>query len=375
VRKKLILLVALIALLTSGCIQADMKLDVKDDGSGTYSAVIAVNAQLFQQLGGLSALDPNAEPTSSSADICQQMIDDSQKDVPAGGKVEPYKKGDFCGVKLSAPFANIDEGIALLNGSADTGGGASLEDVTLEKKGNGWVFAAKWNPSDSGAETTGADAAMTKQFLQGFSFVVRIHLPGGQVQQNADLLEGDGTMVWNLDPTTSRTLSATTDAAAPVKKGQVLTDAGKNVGASGSAASASSATGGGGDKGSSKTWLYIVIGLVVVAAIAAIVLMKRNKAKTAPAMAGMAGMPGAPMAPGSMMSSPPMSSPPMGAPPMSNPMAPPAAPTAAPAPAAQPAAATEPQWDAARNAYIQYDNVNARWMQYDQTAGAWKPIE
>ena len=370
-RKKLILLVALVALLTSGCIQADMKLDVKDDGSGTYSATIAVNAQLFQQLGGLSALDPSAEPTSSSSDICQQMIDDSQKDTPTGGKVEPYKKGDFCGVKVSAPFANIDEGIALLSGSADTGGGASLEDVTLQKQGSGWAFSAKWNPSNTGDASGASDAALTKQFLQGFSFVVRIHLPGGQVQQNADLLEGDGTMVWNLDPTAPRTLTATTDASAPVKKSQVLTDAGKNVGASGSAASGSSALGGGGKKSSSKTWLYIVIGLVVVAAIAAVVLTKRNKAKTAPAMAGMPGMPGmpgAPMAPGSMMSSPPP-----GAPPMTNPMAPPAAPMAAPA--TQPAAATEPQWDAARNAYIQYDGVNSRWMQYDQTAGAWKPIE
>jgi hypothetical protein len=375
VRKKLILLMALVALVATGCIQADLKLDVKDDGSGTYSAVIAVNAKLFQSLGGLSALDPSAEPTSSSTDICQQMIDDSQKSVPTGGKVEPYKKGDFCGVKLSAPFANIDEGIALLNDSSSSGG-ATLQDVTLAKQGNGWVFAAKWNPSSGSDATTGADAAMTKQFLQGFSFVVRIKLPGGQVQQNADLLEGDGTMVWNLDPTAPRSLSATTDANAPVKKGQVLTDAGKNVGASGSAASGSTATGGGGTSGgSSKTWLYIVIGLVVVAAIAAVVLMKRNKAKTAPVMAG---MPGAPMAAGSMMSSPPMSGPPTGSPPMAAPMAPPAAPTAAPqaAPAAAPQpVATEPQWDAARNAYIQYDGVNARWMQYDQTAGAWKPIE
>ena len=367
-RKKLILLMTLVAMLTAGCVQADLKLDVKDDGSGTYTALIAVNAQLFQQLGGLSALDPDAEPTSSSADICQQMIDDAQEEAPpAGGKVEPYKKGDFCGVKISAPFANIEEGLQLFNDSSDSGG-ATLEDVTLEKQGNGWVFSAQWNPSDTSDATTGADAAMTKQFLQGFSFVVRMKLPGGQVDQNADLIENDGTMVWNLDPAAARTLTAKTDANAPQVKAGAKTDAGKNVGASGSAAPGGS--GASGDDGGSKTWLYVVIGLVVLAAIAAVVLMQRNKAKTAPAMAG---MPGAPLASGSMMSGPPSGAPPMGAPPMGAPTATPAAPTAA-APTAQ-AAATEPQWDAARNAYIQYDGVNARWMQYDQTAGAWKPIE
>jgi hypothetical protein len=35
----------------------------------------------------------------------------------------------------------------------------------------------------------------------------------------------------------------------------------------------------------------------------------------------------------------------------------------------------EPQWDAARNAYILWDAGSAKWLQYDNAAGAWKPIE
>ena len=376
-RKKLLLLLVLVAVLTSGCIKADLKLDVKDDGSGTYTALLAVNAKLFQQLGGLSALDPSATADAGSTDVCKQMMDSAKSGNPTGAKIDPYKDGDFCGFRISASFANIDEGLALLNGSSDSSGGTSLENVTLEKAGSGWNFSADWNPSSTG-DSAGTDAALTKQFLQGFSFVIRIKLPGGQVTQNADLIEGDGTMVWNLDPSTSRTLSAKTDASAPVIKSKVLTDAGKNVGASGSAAS-TTATGATAKKSSSKTWLYLVIALVVVAGIAAIVLTKRNKTKAVPAMAGMAGMPGVPpMAPGQMM--PPGQPMDLGqpmAPPMGAPTAPMAAPPAAvhePAPAAAPSP-TEPQWDAARNAYIQWDAVNSRWMQYDQTAGAWKPIE
>ena len=371
-RKKLLFLTMLLAVLTAGCVQADIKIDVNDDGSGTYSAVFAVNADLFKQLGGLSALDPDAEPADANTDICQQTIDEAKDETPTGAKVEPYKKGDFCGYKVTASFKTIDEAIEILSGGTAASGGSSLEDVTLEKQGNGWVFGAEWNPSDTTGTTSGADAAMTKQFLQGFAFVVRMKLPGGQVDQNADLIEGDGTMVWNLDPTASRTLTARTEAGAPQVKAGAKTDAGKNITAS--AATSGSGSSASDDGGGSKTWLYVVIGLVVLGIIAAVVLMKRNKTKPAPAMAG---MPGAPMAPGQMMSSPPMSAP-MGGPPESATMAPPmVAPPVAVAPVAtapQPAVG-EPQWDAARNAYIQWDGVNQRWMQYDQTAAAWKPIE
>jgi LPXTG-motif cell wall-anchored protein len=369
VRKKLSLLILLLAVLTAGCVQADLKLDVKDDGSGTYSAVIAVNADLFKSLGGLSALDPDAAGSSKSTDVCQQMIDGAKEDNPSGTKVEPYKNGDFCGVKISAPFDNIEDGVTLLN-SGSSSGGTSLEDVTLEKQGNGWVFDAEWNPDDASGSTGGLDSATTKQFLQGFSFVIRIKLPGGQVEQNADLIEGDGTMVWNLEPTADRTLNARTDANAPVIKSKVQTDAGKALNSgSGSGSGASS----GDDGGGSKTWIFVVIGLVVIAAIAAFVLMKRNKTKAVPPAA----VPGSPLASDPVTGSPPMEAFPASAtssdPFTSSTATAPVA--AAPVATAAQAAATEPQWDAARNAYIQWDGVGGRWMQYDQTAGAWKPIE
>ena len=366
-RKKLLILLTLVAVLTSGCIQADLKLDVNDDGSGTYSAVFAVNADLFKQLGGLSALDPDADPADASTDICQQTIDEAKDDNPTGAKIEPYKKGDFCGYKVTSSFANVEDALELLNGSTASGG-TSLEDVTLAKQGTGWAFNAEWNPSDTSGSTSGADEAMTKQFLQGFAFVMRIKLPGGQVDQNADLIENDGTMVWNLDPSAARTLKARTEAGAPQVKAGAKTDAGKNINASAASSSGSGSSASGDDGGSSKTWLYVVIALVVLAIIAAIVLMKRNKTKSVPPMVG---MPGGPMTPD--QSSPPMIGAPAGPPSAAPMMAPSVA--AAPVAAAPEASANEPQWDATRNAYIQWDGVNARWMQYDQTAGAWKPIE
>ncbi|MCU1357824.1 MAG: hypothetical protein JWM89_3242 [Acidimicrobiales bacterium] len=62
--------------------------------------------------------------------------------------------------------------------------------------------------------------------------------------------------------------------------------------------------------------------------------------------------------------------------------APPGGPPAGAAPAgpagpAGPAAATPgdgPQWDAARNAYIQYERAQGAWVQFDDAAQAWRPI-
>jgi hypothetical protein len=54
----------------------------------------------------------------------------------------------------------------------------------------------------------------------------------------------------------------------------------------------------------------------------------------------------------------------------------PAAPVGAPSPSVTPPPppADGPQWDAARNTYVQYDPAQAAWVQWDAQAGAWVPI-
>ena len=52
-------------------------------------------------------------------------------------------------------------------------------------------------------------------------------------------------------------------------------------------------------------------------------------------------------------------------------------PEPAPVANAEPAAAaatTGPQWDAARNAYIQWEPVSGQWMQFDDAAQEWRPL-
>lgn len=66
-------------------------------------------------------------------------------------------------------------------------------------------------------------------------------------------------------------------------------------------------------------------------------------------------------------------------PPATPPPAEPAAPPPAPAPEPEPVAATQPgvdapQWDAARDTYIQWDPDLNEWMEWSEAAGAWIPI-
>jgi hypothetical protein len=389
-RFRLVVVAALLAVVASGCIKADLGMKVNEDGSGTFSALVAVNANFASSFGGLGGTSPGA---TTPGDFCKELLDDAKGDesLPDGAKVEPYKDGDFCGVRVSTPFKNLDEAIALLGSSSDSGstGGGALSDLALEKTNNGFRFSANWDVDDASGDAGGD--AFAQQFLKGFSYIVRIKLPGGQVENNADRIDGDGTMIWNLDPLKSTRLTARTELGKPVITNKVQTDAGKNV-----SATVGGGSGGGDDGGGSKTWLWIVLGLVVVAGVIAFVLLRKNKAKGAPPSPGLPGVPvgvGAPFgAPPAPMGAAPMSAPaPVAPAPVAPAPAPPAPAAPAPAPVApapvapaptQPAAdatmvtgVDAPQWDAARNAYIQYDRAGGRWLQFDQAAQAWKPIE
>jgi hypothetical protein len=61
--------------------------------------------------------------------------------------------------------------------------------------------------------------------------------------------------------------------------------------------------------------------------------------------------------------------------PMAQPAPAPApAPTPAPAAAAPQPAAGGPQWDQARNAYVQFDQASQQWLQFDNATQQWGPL-
>ena len=368
-RASSLFIVVVLALVLTSCYRSDLQIEVNDDGSGTYTQVIAINPEAFteaaEQFGG------SGEDAGIPEDPCEEMqssADTEAGELPSGVEIEPYRDGDFCGIKFTAEFADVDELEDLfgeISSETESQGFGTLESFTIERDGDGWFFEA--TPAAS-SDSSGTDMGMFDDFLEGASNVVRVKLPGKQVEHNADRIDGDGTMIWNLDVLgDTRTLTARTEPGDPITD-EVLTDAGEEV-----AADLGGGGGGGSDDGGSST-VWIILGLVVVAAAVVGFVLWKRKGGGSPTPA-IAGMPGA--STGVQGGVPPTDSGTYGMP-----VTPPAAetPTATAAPEAQAAAtssaptASGPQWDPQRNAYIQWDPAGNRWMQYDDTAKEWKPL-
>ena len=103
-RFRFLLAAVVVGLLATGCIRSDLTVAINDDGSGTYSAIVAFNPKAIGQLAQLGGQDTGG----LGKDPCKQIRDSAngnQDKLPSGAKVENYSDGDFCGVKITAPFA------------------------------------------------------------------------------------------------------------------------------------------------------------------------------------------------------------------------------------------------------------------------------
>jgi hypothetical protein len=349
-RARLLLPLLVLAFVATGCFRQDLGVTVNDDGSGSVSMLVAFNPEAMSQFTDELGEAAGEMPEDPCADIESSASEDASG-LPDGASVEPYREGDFCGVILTAGFESVDEldeTLGTLFSNTESQGLASFQSFTIEQDGDGWVFEAV--PLDTGSETGGMDTGMFEDMLDGASNVVRVKLPGRQVDHNADRIDGDGTLIWNLDVLgDTRTLQARTEPGDPITD-EVLTDAGEDVG--GEIGSADGA-GGDDDGGSSVVWIVLGV-LVVAAAVVGFVLWQRNKSKATPAMAGGPVATGPPLQPTDAASAG-------------------ASPTG-PTTAASAPASDGPQWDAQRNAYIQWDAAGGRWLQYDDTTKEWTPI-
>ena len=372
--RRFAVVLAMVAFVATGCIRSDLNIQVNDDGSGTYTLLFAVNPKALSGLSGLGALgggSGSGGTVPNAADLCKELQSaesvggGSGDPLPKGAKVENYNDGDFCGVRITVPFAagdDVGRSIQEATGGLESsvGSATSFDSFTLKRSGDGWIFEAVQSDAGLGTGTESLGALgdnMTKQLLKDFSVVVRVKLPGRQVlsASNPDKIDGSGTMIWNVDPTAPKTLTARTEKGSPITD-KVLTDAGKSLGA---APGSSSSSGGG-----SGAAVAVLVVLVLLAGAAAFFLLRRRNATPA-----MAGGPGPAVAGGPGPAVPPYSpySPAMPTQPPTDQTAPLASP-AAPAPEG-------PVWDAARGAYVHRDPATGRMLVYDQAAAAWKPLE
>ncbi|HSL59290.1 MAG TPA: hypothetical protein VK866_15695 [Acidimicrobiales bacterium] len=249
------LLVAGVLLLAS-CLKADVDLEVRDDGSGTLRLISAVDVEALE---GLAESFGDEGDLSEGPSIREQVESIDPSELPEGATIEFYDDGRFQGIELTVEFEPgtdiaqlLDEGLATGPSDAtDVTGGGMFESFLLEPDGEGgWRFEASLPEADDlGAE--GMPPEMLESLIGNPEIRFAIRLPGRQVEHNADRIEGDGTMVWELGLTGEgeQALSARTVPGDPIT---------------------------GGDDGGLSP---IVIGLLVVAAVLgtiAIVMVVRN---------------------------------------------------------------------------------------------------
>jgi hypothetical protein len=232
----------------------EISIEVNDDGTGTASFLSAVNTETMSMLGGEDELGGGF------------FEDVDQSDLPPGATLEPYDQDGFQGQRLTVPFTHngdvaaalaAAEGEAVPIGSADD----PFQTFELRRDGDMWVFNAAMNVGEEMGEDVGnpAEDEMMRGFFEDASFTIRIKLPGGVTEHNADRVAGDGALIWDLDVLSAETreMTATSDP------------------------SRASSGGDGGGLGT-PVIIGIIVAVVAVAAVVAYLMMKRRPAGTPP---------------------------------------------------------------------------------------------
>lgn len=353
-KKRIILVVAAAALLSTACIKVNLTVDVNEDGSGTVEGVTAFNYGAVVGLLDDLPSDGGDIPTSQE-ELCSGFEQTSGVGDNNFQETRQFDEDGFCGVEFKGTFDEGELGEAM---------GSLSDGAALTRDGDGWLFEMEVNADDF--STDGADLLPgIGGIFDDAEYVIRIRLPGRQVETNGTT-DGDGFVFWDID---------ITDPPARIflrtEPGETITGNATAPGAQGDGNDGGDDGGGGG--GNTLTVILIVIAVLVALGLAAYFLMrKRDKDTDAPA-SGIAATisndvpTGPPVDPTAAMPATPA----MPAPkPISAPAADPTAASASPTPEE---ATGQPVWDPARGRYVQWDPVNNRWLVHDDATGVWAP--
>ncbi len=195
--KRLFSVIMLIgALFLAGCITFRIENNIRPDGGGTKSQIIAVDMEMIKSFATSMAVTPAPGVTVESS--VENPMEDSFKELEQkaatvpGATVEPYKDLDTGreGIKVIAPFADLDGLVAL----SSTELFSNLDSIEFQQNGNRTtlnitVFAQ--NISEKASESAGeggeatatpspADKAMQQQMLKmmNIEFTYSVIVPG-----------------------------------------------------------------------------------------------------------------------------------------------------------------------------------------------------
>lgn len=218
--KRAFLVVILVgALFLAGCITFRIENDIRSDGSGTKSQIVAVDMEMIKSFATSMGVTP--EP-GATVEVVENPMEDSFKELEQkaatvpGATVEPYKDPATGreGIKVVAPFSNLDGLVAL----SSTELFSNLDSIQFQQSGNRTTMNITVFTKDIGEEVSksaeeGGEAtatpspeekAMAQQMLKmmNIEFTYSVIAPGVIADYNPKdnaTVEGN-KITWNLSP-------------------------------------------------------------------------------------------------------------------------------------------------------------------------------
>jgi hypothetical protein len=198
------------ALLLSGCMTVNSETNIKSDGSGSRSIILAVDPNMLglaSQQGAVFGQGPQGPfgPVTSAV-----------SKIP-GAKIEPYKDAGTGqqGIKMSIPFKSLDD----LKSQQLGGKGQAVDTIVSSKAGNVITLSVTVNTDQISVAASSAagvsayttpspsDQAMAAQMMSslGVQVIYAIAVPGKildwQPKANAGYDPGINKITWNVDLT------------------------------------------------------------------------------------------------------------------------------------------------------------------------------
>jgi hypothetical protein len=171
-RVKVLLGIAALALLLTGCFRVNFDLEVSPENTVAGTAVIAVDQDLLELTG------QSVDQFFSEADI---------SDLPENASIDDYEEDGFVGKQVTFEEVPLDE---FQQNETLSGAGTTGESLSIVREGDEFVVNGGFDMS--GPEFTGQD--VPQQFLDNFEFRITMTFPG-PVTASTGEVDGN-TVTW-----------------------------------------------------------------------------------------------------------------------------------------------------------------------------------
>jgi hypothetical protein len=183
------LLMAVAAVLLSGCFRYQSTVVVDSDGSGTAQELLLVDRAVAEEVLG------------SDTDVETHVPRAGDLDLPSWVAVRDYAAGGMEGVVMDLTFARPDELNFRLNSLhsylATAMGSRSTSSVDLRQVSGGWQFSMSTTGLADMPAPAGADAGAFADLYRDVELVISVQLPGQIIDHNADQKNGQ-QLTWRL---------------------------------------------------------------------------------------------------------------------------------------------------------------------------------